>query len=359
MFTKMLGLLCFACLVQWPGVSGQSVAAGQRVITQDEALSALRSNGRSAPGADLVVVRTIEATPDTRRVAEQAAREIESRHLTERSKGLLAEFLRAGGFVVLECDRKSDVATKLHLVTLDQAGAPLVESERIEGVGSRRAAQALIDRGAELSDVVFGSPALPMDKILARFGITGSAMVDALGFDDEDAIFGMPEAVKKLATPGELSELGILCSDSVLWAMRRALSLPVSAADAAVALRQAGDELFKLGEERSASGGERKGGGSIDDLCKPDSIHSRDELALRIRQLRDLNSLLDNRSPLPLDSMTFRVIAAISSIPVTLHGPAKDTRQLYVVMTASGLLSGWTRTRSGEWVLKTLTMAGD
>jgi hypothetical protein len=107
MFARAFSVLCFACLVQLPGVPAHPADEGQRVMTQDEALSALRANGRSAPGTEFVVVRKIEPTPDTRRVAEQAAHEVESRHLTERSKGLLAEFLRAGGFVVLECDRTS------------------------------------------------------------------------------------------------------------------------------------------------------------------------------------------------------------------------------------------------------------
>jgi hypothetical protein len=356
MLTRTIAALSLAVLVQSPGVPAQPAAVDQRMMTEDAALSALRSNGTSAPGADLVIVRRIEPTPETRRVAEASLHEIESRHLTGRSKGLLAEFLRAGGFVVLECDRTSDVATKIHLVTLDQTGAPLVESERIEGVGSRRDAQALIAKGAELSDAVFSPSAPRMDSILARFGSTEAAMLDLPG---NVGFFGISESVKKFATPEELSDLWSVSAVSPLWALRRALALPVFAADAAAALRQAGDELLQLGEGFLTSRGERKGAGSIDDLFNPESIHTRDELATRIRQLKALNSLLDNRSPLALDSATLRVNAAISSIPLKLYGPAKDNRQLYVVMTASGLLSGWTRTRSGGWVLKALTMVGD
>ena len=101
MLTRTIAALSVAFLVQSPGMPAHPAAAGQRMMTEDAALSALRSNGRSAPGADLVIARRIEPTPDTRRVAEASLHEIESRHLTERSKGLLAEFLRAGGFVVL------------------------------------------------------------------------------------------------------------------------------------------------------------------------------------------------------------------------------------------------------------------
>jgi hypothetical protein len=257
---------------------------------------------------------------------------------------------------VLECDRKSDVSTTLHLVTMNQAGAPLVESERIEGVGSRRDAQALIQKGAELSDAVFSSPALSMDEILAGFGGAQAAMLDLPG---NAGFFGIPDSVKKFATPGEQSELRSVSALWPLWTLRCALTLQVFAADAGTAFRQAGDELFKLGEESLASAGARKSAKPIDDLFNPESIHTRGELATRVRQLKVLNSLLDNRSPLPLDSTTFRVNASTSTIPLKLYGPAKDTRQLYIVITASGLFSGWERSGNGRWVLRALTMVGD
>src|SRR5208282_2789861 len=93
-----------------------------------------------------------------------------SKHLDVDSDGAFVNLLRAGGFVVLESDMKTEIANRLHLLTLNQDGKPASNSENIEGTLTKRDALKLIKRGASFSNAFFSAPSSQMKQVLREFG---------------------------------------------------------------------------------------------------------------------------------------------------------------------------------------------
>src|SRR5205823_387301 len=322
--------------------------------TEDEAISILRTRGSSVPGAEFVVVRKLEPAPSAVRVAQQSLQKAKSLQLNLYSNGILADLIRAGGFVVLEHDKKSDMATKLHLVTSDEAGRAVVKSENVDGGLGRSEALTIIDRSAQFSEAVFSSPSSQMGQILRKFSGTDIATLD---IPDSQGYLAIPETVKKLtARPEELAELTSLSSSLQLWTLRCALAMPVYPANPIAAVQQSNNKLSELAQGFLAEKGKKGGLDSIDHLVDLHSIQTHDELTMRLQRLRELNSFLDKRFPLPLDSATYKANASISTIPLNLGVMGQDVDHVYGVMTAPGLISLWKRAESGEFVLRGLSV---
>ena len=91
------------------------------MMTESQALTALRSKDTTIKDRELVVVDKI--APTSREIAQKSLDEAQSKHLALYGNGIFLDFVRRGGFTILEIDAKSDMATKLHLITLDDQGA--------------------------------------------------------------------------------------------------------------------------------------------------------------------------------------------------------------------------------------------
>ena len=254
--------------------------------------------------------------------------------------------MRTGGVTVLEFDEKSDTATRFHLVTLDEAGNPVVQSHDVHGKLTRGEVLMLLGRNATFSDAFLTSPGSEMKQTARDFG----GAETALGAPDGQGYFAVPEAVRKLTTrPEELSDLAGLSSTLQLWPARHSLAMTVYAANPVDAVRLAREKQLKLVKEFLA--GKGKDADFLYDLLDLDTIRTRSELVDRLQWLREISSFLDHRDPLDLGSPTYKANVLISGIPLDI-GAQQDTERFYAIMTAPGLISIWTRAKTGDFVLK-------
>lgn len=345
-------IFCFL-LPPLPAPAQNAADTPDRMMTEEQAFALLRSANASSPDLGFVTVRRLKATASTRRTAEESLKEARSRHLEPYWDGVLTDLMREGGFVILEVNQRYDTARRLHLVTLDEAGKPLVQSKDIEGDISRSDALALLSMSQELSEAFFASPGPHLRELLRKFGGGHLPVVESR---DAEKYSTLPESVIGLATPGQLQDFNILSTTLLLWPVRQAPALPMYAANSAVAVDLAQKDQENLFKQFCRRKGKRPD--FIYDLIDFDSISSRDELVLRLQWLREMNSFLEQNCRFCSDSATYKDNIAISTIPLEL-GVEKDSGRMYDVMTAPGLLSGWIRTESGEFILKVLTRPGE
>ena len=348
MTIRVISLVMFCSLSHLFSMPLQAVSnIGDAMMTQDQALSILRSSTANSPNVGFVVVRKIEPTPSTIHEAQKSLNEARLKHLNLYGGGVLVNLIRSGGFAVLEFDEKSDTANRFHLVTLDEAGKAIVQSRDVHGNLTRKEALMIVTRSGDFSDAFFSSPSSEMKQIALDFG---GAEMAALGTSDGQGYFEIPEAVRKLTTRAdELLDLASLSSALQLWPIRHSLTMPVYAASPVEAVKLARDDQFKLMEKFLAE--KAKHPDFIFHLLDLDSIKTRDELTARLQWLTELSSFLDNHSPLESDAATYRANVSISAMPLEL-GVEHNSDRFYAVMTAPGLISIWARDKSGNFVLK-------
>jgi len=316
-------------------------------MTQDQALSVLRSQLANPPNVGFVVVRKVEANPDMRHAAQVSLDEARQKHLDLYGDGALLDLMRTGGFVVLEFNEKSGLATRFHSVTLDETGKPVVQSCNVHGELTKSEVVMLLDKSAAFSDAFFTSVGSGMKQIAKEFGETE---IGSLGAPDGKGYFAVPAAVRKLTTrPEELTDLAALSSALTLWPARYSLTLPIYAASPVDAIKLARDEQFKLVKELLTTKG--KDADFLYQLLDLDSIRTHGELIARLQWLREITSFLDERNPLNVGSPTYKANRLISRIPLDI-GAEQDAGHLYGVMTAPGVISIWSRTGTGDFVLK-------
>jgi len=86
------------------------------------------------------------------------------------------------------------------------------------------------------------------------------------------------------------------------------------------------------------------------------SIATREELTKRVQWLKALNAFLDNRCSSQFESTTYKANLFLLTIPTNL-GVEGDSDRVYVIMTATCLIGGWSRAKNGKFVLTGLSMA--
>lgn len=350
-------LLCIALL------SSLFLSSGSRQIrrnmsgemmTEGQALSALRVRYSGSPNAGFVVALKIQATEETQKMSEESLAEARSKGLPIYQNGLFVNLLRAGGYVILEFDNKTEAVKRLYVVTSDTAGASVVQSSDVHGDLTRNEALTIIERSANFSKAFFDSPDSQIKELLIKFGGPEAA---TSGIPDGKGYFAIPETVRRLTTePQELFELTSLSNGLALWTIRHAPAAPVYAANPVAAVRQANKELSRLAGEFRANLGEKGNLDFVDHLVDLSSIHTSDELMARLQLLKKFSSFLDERSPLPVQSPGYRANVSVSSVPLDLL-VEQDAGQLYGATTAPGLVTVWRHDKRGELILVGLSVA--
>jgi hypothetical protein len=314
-------------------------------MSEEQALSILRARATSREVA-FVVARRLEPGPGDERVAQRALDEARSRHVSLFADGLFVNLMRAGGALALEYDARSDRTVKLHLVAADESGRPVLRSWDASGDVTRSEALLLIRKSEDFSRAFFNSRGPRVDSLLSEFGGKDVAALDVASLD---GYFEIPESVARVAQQREqLLRLIGLDATVNLWPERHALAMPIYAASPETALKGAVDQLFALAKEFLARRG--KGLDSIGELTDPHSIHTSAELVERLQWLADLNSFLNERSPLPVDSALYQANVRISTIPLYLTAEEQPFRW-YQVMTLPQLISVWSPDKSGGLAL--------
>jgi hypothetical protein len=315
------------------------------MMSEEQALSTLRA-GATNREAGFVVARKFQPGPGDERVAQKALDEARSRHVGLFAGGLFVNLMRAGGFVVLEYDARSERATKLHLIAADESGWPILHSWDASGNITRSEALLLIRKSEDFSKAFFSSGGPRVDSVLSEFGGKDVAALDVAALD---GYFEIPESVAKVARQREqLLRLIGLDATVNLWPERHALAMPIYAASPETALKGAVDQLFALAKEFLTR--REKDLDSIGKLTDPHSIRTSAELVERLQCLADLNSFLNERSPLPVDSALYQANVRISAIPLYLTAEEQPFRW-YQVMTLPEVISIWAPGESGGLAL--------
>jgi hypothetical protein len=316
-------------------------------MTEEQAVSAVRARSGSASDAEFVVAFKIEPTPETKEVAQQSLAEARSKQITLYEDGLFVELLRAGGYLVLEFNGGRAAPNRLCVVTLNSTGEYDVHCNDIHGNLTKDQAQTVINNSAKFSKAFFESPVTPIRELLVTFGGPEAA---AIGIPDGQGYLAVPENVKRLSRDqGESLELTSLANGIALWSIRHALEMPVYAANPVVAVQQANKRLSELSQEF-------RQGLDTDRLLDLEPIRTDEELVARVKSLRELSSFLDKRSPLQVNSAAYKANIAISAVPLDLV-VEHDSAQFYGATSVPGLMTVWIYGKTGEPVLKGLSVA--
>jgi hypothetical protein len=320
------------------------------MLNEEQALSILRARATNRE-TKFVVARKFQPAPGDERIAQKALVEAHSRHINLYAEGVFVNLMRAGGFVAVEYDGRSDKAIKLHLVAADESGRPSLQSWETDGDITRSEALLLIRKAGDFSNNFFNSAGPRVDFLLSKFG---GKDVAALDIANLQGLFAIPQSVVKVAEQREqLLRLIGLDTNLFFWSERHALAVPFYAANPEAALQGVADGLLALAKEffvRRGKAPDSIDDKMIDELFNFDSIRTSAELAERLQLLADFNSFLNERSPLPVDSALYQANVRISTLPLELAREEQPSRS-YQVMTLSKVISIWAPGERGGVVL--------
>jgi hypothetical protein len=349
MFKKIARLAPFYCLfLLLPARIQFAHGTSNQELTEAQARSLLRAKVVGPTDDGFVTIRQFEATANTKNLAQNCLDEAKSKHLELYREGVLVNLLRTGWFVILEFDAKTELATRLHLVTLNETGNAVTKSEMVDGHLSKNEAMLLSRENESFSRAVLPSPSSKLNDVWRAFG-----GVPAPTFADrgDQGYFAIPDHLAKLTTqPEELTDLSALSAALGLWAIRYAPSLPTFAANPSDAVKMARDKQSKLVREFLAQKKEKPD--FIYDLVDLETIDTHDKLRDRIKWLRELNSFLNQQGFSPAEATIREANLSIAMIPLFLGVMKQGSDRVFAVMSVSGLISEWTRSETGKFILK-------
>ena len=137
--------------------ASSSGSVSKSKLTLDEAIAAIQSKEPHS-GVSFRLIRELNSSAAMQEAAQLSLDLASSHHVGLYGDGVLVELMRAGGFVILEVDDKSDHAISLHLVSRSASGHAVIESNPVQGEVSATLAQELISETADLVDVLFDTP---------------------------------------------------------------------------------------------------------------------------------------------------------------------------------------------------------
>jgi hypothetical protein len=279
-----------------------------------------------------------------------------SHHVGLYGDGVLVELMRAGGFVILEVDDKSDHAISLHLVSRSASGHAVIESNPVQGEVSATLAQELISETADLVDVLFDTP-LNTSALESKFERSRFPESHDPDEDETTNLFAIPSPMENVgADQSEIRELAVLLGTINTWPIRYAISTRTFPADPIRAIEAGAREFVSIG--RQFTHGNKENLGVLRLLQDLKTVRSSEQLRTRIATLGLFDNFLEQKLLSPDTATTFAANRAISTIPLKLgfYGPP-DTS--YGVMTSSGIIVGWKVSSSGAPVVTRMGLAGD
>lgn len=318
-------------------------------MTEEEALSAVKA-ARSNPNVAFIAARKIDPTSGSIEVARESEAVARRQNVGLYHNGIFLDILRSGGYVVLEFDRSSQVATRIDIVAAERVNPVNIESEKIEGDLNRNLAVQILSRSEEFSDGFFGSEPSVSKVSLHSFVESNTPTPSSSG---ATGYFAIPERLTSIAaTPDELLELRALLSSIQLWPVRHSVLFPIFAASPNTAVNLARKELTVLEEQFAHNTGQQSD--FADHLVDLSSIDNHDQLTQRIRRLTDFNDFLIQQSAVKTDTKTIAANVTVATIPLFLGVDKSRQNDAFGTMNASGLISTWVRTEGGDLKLKGL-----
>jgi hypothetical protein len=342
----ILAIVCLACFPFMNGRNSLAMAGEVPSLTADQAIAAARRDAK--PGSSFTILREIVANADTRRIGDQALEQAQARKVELFQNGILADFLRSGGFLIAETDPRTNSVVSLHLVTLGRDGVP---ENLVTGPGTNLAdTQKLVKDTTELVEQLYSTPSTEGSSLEDRF--YGGSFPE--GDLSQDTLFAIPNSLRKLgANPNEVQKAAALFGGYILWEFRYALSMPTYAASPVAALSAAENKREALKAEFLRSSHMDP---NLDlDL---DNIGSKRQLQERVELLTRLDKVLENALKNEGDPTVVRANLFIVKMPLGVDVDLSRDEGHYGSSTPSMLMFFWDRLEKGGFVVKMIAEAG-
>jgi hypothetical protein len=350
-------VVCAVCLAI-PSKGGEtSPRMAQRGpgLTAQDAISAARRNVQR-PGSSFTFLREIVANADTRRVGVQALAEAQAHHIKLYRKGILADVLRSGGFLVAETEPKTNSVIALHLVSLGSDGAPKDAVYRCYPTARLADVQELAKDTTEFTEKLYSTPPSEATSLTSRF--YDGRFPEYGGPEASDStLFAVPRSLLQLgADPNEVREAAVLYGELGFWGFRYAVSMPAFAANPLVAT-QAAEEKCEALKAKFLRGNHMDPHFQFD----PENIRSKDQLREQIDLLRRLDKFLEEALKNEAVPATVKANISVATIPlgVAQGGPYhQDGQAHYNCDTVSLLVIFWRRLPAGGFAVVAIGEAG-
>jgi len=345
---RFLAAVIWAACLMIPltgGVSLGMAQQGQR-LTRQEAIAAARRNAK--PESSFTVLREIFANAATRRIGDQALEQAQARKIELYQNGILADFLRSGGFLLAETDPRTNSVVSFHLVTLERSGVP---ENLVTGSGTNLVdTQELVKNTAELVEQLYSTPSTEDSSLASRFYGGNFPQADLF----QGTLFAIPNSLQKLgANPNEVREAAALYGGYLFWAPRYALSMPAFAASPVAAENAAEDKRNMLTAEFMRSNHMDP---NLDlDL---DNIRSKRQLQGRVELLTRLDKFLEDALKNEGDPTVVRANLSIATMPLGVDVDLSRDEGHYGSSTPSMFMFLWHRLATGGFAVKMISEAG-
>ena len=350
-------VVCAVCLVIPFKGGGISLGMAQHVqrLTLKEAVAVARRNGQK-PGSSFTVLREIVANADTRRIGDQALEQAQAHKIKLFKNGILADFLRSGGFLLAETRPQTNDVIALHLVSLGPDGVPKDAYYGCDPAAKLADAQELVKDMTEFAEALYSTPPSEASPLESRF--YGGRFPQYGGPEAKDyTIFAVPRSLLRLgADPNEVREVAALYGGFELSGFQYALTMPNFAANPLVAIRAAGEKREALKAEFL-----RKNHMDPDFHFDLENIRSRGQLRERIGVLRRLDKFMEEALKNEADPSVVRANISVATIPLQVGqgGPfSQDDQTQFSSAIASLLVIYWQRLPTGGFAVKLISEAG-
>jgi hypothetical protein len=313
-------------------------------LTEEEALSMLRTGTNPSAGAAFVVVAAIEPDPTAREVVtEPEAR----KNKDETDDEFPANFMRVGGFVILEYNVGTEMATRLHQVTAHHSGEPEIRTEQMEVDLRKEDALKILKKSMAFSQAFINSDLSGFKSTFVDYA--GAAVANNIDPVKYGCGMKLPANIAKLAAnPKETFDFVALACNTLSRSYRHALSLRVFGIDPLRGLAQAADDAQKAMEAFAKEKGETlEDSDPLNDLGR---ISTPGELNDRLQRLAELDAYLRGHLPVQSESDSYRCHVRFLSMPLVLR-EVEDPDVEYGVISVTGLATMWARTVGGDFIL--------
>ena len=351
--------ICLVCLILPLEGGGISLGVAQTVqrLTLQEAIAVARRNPRTKKlGGTFSVLREIVANADTRRIGDQALEQARTLHVKLFQNGILADFLRSGGFLVAEAEPRTNNVIALHLVSLGPDNVPNDAVYPCYPAAKLADAEELVKDTTKFANELYSARPSEATSLESRF--YGGRFPEYGGPEARDyTLFAVPRSLLKLgADPNEVREAAVLYGELGFWGFRYAVSMPAFAASPLVATQAAEDKWEALKAEFL-----RKNHMDPQFQFDPENIRSKEQLQQQIDLLSRLDKLLEDALKNEADPALVKANISVATIPLDVGrgGPFnQDDKTQFGSGTASLLVIYWQRLPAGGFAVIVISEAG-
>ena len=353
LIAAVIFVVCLIIPFNRRGISLGMDQHGQR-LTLQEAIAAARRNAQK-PGSSFTVLREIVATADTRRIGDQALEQARAHKIELFQKGILADFLTSGGFLLAESAAQTKDVIALHLVSLGPDGLP--KDALYPSLGIKLAdAEELVKNTVEFTEELYSTPPSEASSLEGRF--YGGRFPQYGGPEAKDyTLFAVPRSLLKLgAYQNQYREAAALYGHLALWEFRYAVSMSTFAANPLVAT-QAAEEKWEALKAEFLRNNHMNPEFDFD----LESIRTKKQLREQIDLLRRLDRSMEEALKIEPNPALVKANISVATIPLEVGqgGPFnQDDKTQFSCAIADLLVIYWRRLSTGSFAVIMVSEAG-